>query len=108
MKYSPPGSPIRFHVERRQEQVVFVVADRGCGIPEADQPNLFSAFHRGRNVGHVAGTGLGLVIVRRCVDLHGGTIRFTSPPGEGTTFTVELPLPPAPVPNPSIPAPGEA
>jgi signal transduction histidine kinase len=53
---------------------------------------LFEAFHRGSNVRQIPGTGLGLLIVRRCVELHGGEIQFQSVEGEGTTFTVRLPL----------------
>jgi len=65
---------------------------QGCGIPEADQKRLFQAFHRGANVRQISGTGLGLLIVRRCVTLHGGEIEFESVEGHGTTFTVRLPL----------------
>jgi signal transduction histidine kinase len=68
------------------------VIDRGRGILDADRVRLFRAFYRGRNVGEVAGTGLGLVIVKRCVDLHGGRIRCESREGEGATFIVTLPL----------------
>jgi signal transduction histidine kinase len=53
---------------------------------------LFQAFHRASNVRHVPGTGLGLVIVQRSVALHGGRISFESAEGQGTTFTVRLPL----------------
>lgn len=92
VKYSPPGSPVWFRVRREGSEAVFEVADRGCGIPEADQRRLFQSFHRGSNVGNRSGTGLGLVIVKRCVDRHGGTVGLVSREGEGTTFTVRLPL----------------
>lgn len=92
VKYSPPGTPVAFHVERAGAQAVCVVRDRGIGIPEADLGRLFSAFHRGRNVGQVSGSGLGLVIVKRCVELHGGTLQVDSRVGEGTTVTVRLPV----------------
>jgi signal transduction histidine kinase len=71
---------------------VFEVIDRGIGIPDADREWLFNAFHRGRNVGQRPGSGLGLVIVKRCVELHHGRISVKSSLGEGTTFTVRLPV----------------
>jgi len=92
VKYSAPGTPVGFRIERENHQAVCRVRDRGIGIPEADLRRLFSAFHRGRNVGQVPGSGLGLVIVKRCVELHGGSIRVDSQVGEGTTVTVRLPV----------------
>ena len=92
IKYSPPDHPVEFRVARRGLDAEFVIRDRGCGIPEADQAQLFTAFYRGSNVAQKPGSGLGLVIVKRCVDLHGGTIRCASEEGVGTTFTVTLPL----------------
>jgi signal transduction histidine kinase len=91
-KYSPAGSPVEFQVRREDKQAIFTVRDRGIGIPEEDQPRMFEAFHRARNVAGVAGSGLGLLITKRCVELHGGTIGFQSRSGEGTTFTVTLPV----------------
>jgi len=70
---------------------MWVNRDQGIGIPEADTEWLFSPFHRGRNVHDRPGTGLGLVIVKRCVDLHGGTIQVLSKCGEGTVVSVRLP-----------------
>ena len=92
LKYSPADQRVDFVVERDGPTAVFRIADRGCGIPEADQKRLFEAFHRGSNVRQIPGTGLGLLIVRRCVELHGGEIQFESTEGRGTTFTVRLPL----------------
>lgn len=91
IKYSAEGSPVRLLLTREGNEAVFTVADRGLGIPEADQPRMFEAFHRASNVEHVSGTGLGLLIVRRCVDLHQGRIAFQSTVGEGTTFIVHIP-----------------
>ena len=71
---------------------VFQVRDQGIGIPESDAEQLFQTFHRGSNVGERPGSGLGLVIVKRCVELHGGTISLESRAGSGTTVTVRLPL----------------
>ena len=69
-----------------------VIRDQGIGIPEADRERLFNAFHRGHNVGDRPGTGLGLVIVKRCVDLHRGRIKVESKPRGGTIVTVTLPI----------------
>jgi PAS domain S-box-containing protein len=92
MKYSEAGQPVVLAVSRRGKQAIFRVADRGCGIPAADQARLFQAFHRASNVRQLPGTGLGLVIVKRSVALHGGEIEFESTEGKGTTFTVRLPM----------------
>ena len=92
VKYSPAGRKVAFRVQREGGDVVFEIEDQGIGIDPADHAHLFTAFHRGANVGHVAGTGLGLAIVKRCVTVHGGTISFTSAPGQGTSFTVRLPM----------------
>jgi signal transduction histidine kinase len=92
VKYSAPNQKVEFILRRRGLDAEFVVRDFGCGIPLTDQSRLFTAFYRGSNVGHTAGSGLGLVIAKRCVDLHGGSIRCESKPGTGTKFTVTLPL----------------
>ena len=92
VKYSPPGQPVGLLVKREGEDAVCRVIDHGCGIPEADQKRLFQAFHRGSNVRQIPGTGLGLLIVYRCVELHGGDIQFESQEGKGTTFHVYLPM----------------
>jgi len=91
VKYSEAGHAVRFDLTCDGADVVAAIRDRGIGIPEADQEWLFHAFHRGRNVGDRPGTGLGLVIVKRCLDLHGGKINVESKPGEGTAVTVRLP-----------------
>ena len=90
-KYSPDGSTVTIEMGCDDSQVVLRIQDQGIGIPAEDQPRLFEAFHRARNVGPVHGTGLGLAIVKQAVDLHGGTIMFESAVGTGTTFTVALP-----------------
>jgi signal transduction histidine kinase len=92
VKYSPPGQHVVFKANRSQANAVFVVCDAGIGIPEADRAKLFTAFHRASNVGQIRGTGLGLTIVKRCVDLHRGQISFATAEGKGTTFTVTVPL----------------
>lgn len=92
VKYSEPGAAVELNVMPDNLDLICVVRDRGIGIPEAEQSCLFSAFHRAANVGQRPGTGLGLVIVKRCVELHGGSIRLESRIGEGTTVTVRLPV----------------
>ena len=92
VKYSPEGAPVEFTARRDGEDAVFVVRDRGIGIPLADQPRLFEAFNRASNVGEIPGTGLGLLIVKRCVEMHHGVLTFDSREGEETTFTVRLRL----------------
>ena len=92
-KYSPIGSQVDFTIQQQEEQVIFEIADQGIGIPSEDQVHLFSSFHRGKNVGDLPGTGLGLNIVKKYVELHGGEISFTSHIGIGTTFKVIIPQP---------------
>lgn len=91
VKYSRPGIPVRLHYRKEGTAAVFDVADGGIGIPSFEQSEVFKPFRRGSNVGKVPGTGLGLTIVRKCVQQHGGRIDFVSNVGEGTTFTVWLP-----------------
>jgi len=92
VKYSEPGIAVDFNVTREGAEALFTIRDRGIGIPDCDQKRLFNAFQRGGNVGARHGTGLGLVIVKRCVDLHGGSLQLTSKIGEGTVATVRVPV----------------
>jgi len=92
VKYSPPGSPVRIAVTQEGDEAVLRVVDSGIGILPTDRAHLFEAFHRGGNTGQIPGTGLGLVIVKRSVELHGGSISCTSSEGRGTTFTIRLPV----------------
>jgi signal transduction histidine kinase len=92
VKYSPEGAQVEFKVHRDNGHAVFTVQDHGIGIPEADMSRLFEAFHRATNVGDIQGTGLGLLLVKRCVDLHLGTIDVDSKEGKGTTIKVRLPV----------------
>ncbi|MEB8347374.1 ATP-binding protein [Flavobacteriaceae bacterium KMM 6898] len=89
IKYSEADIDIKTKVEGRD--LVISVADKGIGIPIEDQKKIFSKYFRGRNAGHIAGTGLGLNIVFQYVQLLKGSIKFSSIPGKGTTFTVVLP-----------------
>ena len=90
IKYS--DGTVSFEAKCTGTEIVCAIRDEGIGIPEADQEWLFTAFHRGHNVDGRPGTGLGLVIVKRCVQLHGGKINVESKVGEGTAVTVRLPI----------------
>lgn len=91
IKYSPPDSEIDFTLHCDAKEARFQICDRGIGIPPEDRERLFETFHRGSNVGDITGTGLGLAVVKTCVDLHGGQIAVESEMGVGTRFTVILP-----------------
>jgi PAS domain S-box-containing protein len=92
IKYSPEGGEVHFGATVHAKEVEFQVVDRGIGLPEQDIPRLFETFFRASNSGKIPGTGLGLSIVQRAVELHGGRISVASELGQGTTFTVVLPL----------------
>jgi two-component system OmpR family sensor kinase len=99
--HTPPGTPVRLSTRIVDNLVRIEVHDDGPGIPKEDQPHVFERFWRGdRSRGRRSGSsGLGLSIVSSLVESHGGQIRVTSEPGQGTTFTVDLPLAdPDPVP----------
>jgi signal transduction histidine kinase len=94
VKYTPEGGRVTVATGRRGGQAVVSIQDTGIGIPEQDQPSLFTRFYRASNVAtsSISGTGLGLAIVRTIVDNHQGEIVLHSREGEGTTVTVGLPL----------------
>jgi signal transduction histidine kinase len=92
IKYSPQDSTIQFSLNCTSHEITFQVKDQGIGIPAEAQKNLYEPFHRAPNVGMIEGTGLGLAVVKRCVDLHRGKIFVESEVGIGTTVTVHLPL----------------
>lgn len=89
IKYTPDGGQIIFAAMRQGGEVLFTVADTGVGIRDEDQSDLFDRFQKlgpGRG-----GAGVGLALVKRFVDLHGGRVELESVPGEGTTVFVHLP-----------------
>ncbi|MSU59824.1 MAG: GAF domain-containing protein [Pedosphaera sp.] len=92
IKYSPAGGAVGLRIEQQGNNAILTVSDHGIGISEADARQLFQAFHRGGNVGQTPGSGLGLVIVKRCVELHRGRIAFDSRDRDGTSFVVVLPV----------------
>lgn len=92
VKYSPEGGLVEFTLGCAPTDVMMQIRDSGIGIPASDLAQLFETFHRASNVGLIPGTGLGLAIVKRSVDAHGGTIDVQSQVGQGTTFTITLPI----------------
>ena len=91
IKYSPDSDQVIFDLICQSSQAILRIQDFGIGIPPSEEDRLFDSFHRANNVGSIPGTGLGLPIVKRAVDLSGGTITMNSQVGMGTTFTVTLP-----------------
>jgi PAS domain S-box-containing protein len=92
------GRPIALRVEEEGARARVRVSDEGIGISPEWQRRVFERFERAVPAQHFGGLGLGLYITRQIVDAHGGTIAVDSAPGEGSTFTVELPREPAPAP----------
>jgi PAS domain S-box-containing protein len=92
VKYSAPGTTVSLLLAERDGQALIEVGDQGIGIPADDQARLFESFHRASNVGNRQGTGLGLVVVKKAVELHGGTIAIDSKVDAGTRISVRLPL----------------
>jgi len=91
IKYSGENSIIECSITQDESNTLFKIVDKGLGIPENEQKNLFERFFRASNVENIQGTGLGLNIVRRYVHLLNGTIGFESILGQGTTFFVSIP-----------------
>jgi signal transduction histidine kinase len=95
IKYSPRGGAIEVVIEVDGSDAVLSVKDRGEGIPQVDLPHIFERFRRGGNVeGRIPGTGIGLAGVHRIVEQHTGSMSVQSEVGQGTTFTIRLPLAP--------------
>ena len=91
-KYSPDGGDVILKVEYGNGKIILNVSDQGIGIPKDELQYLFEPFHRAKNTTEIHGTGLGLSIVKRSVQIHQGDIKVDSKLGEGTSFTVILPI----------------
>lgn len=91
IKYSPDDGKIELSTSNGKESIISI-KDHGIGIPLNDQKRLFERFHRAENATNIQGTGLGLHIVKKYVELLDGTITFESKEGEGSVFRVSLPL----------------
>jgi signal transduction histidine kinase len=93
MKFTPAGGEILLRIDRDADWAVLSVEDHGVGIPDADLPHVFERYWRGSNVtGRISGSGLGLSGARGIVEQHGGTISVQTAEGQGSTFTLRLPL----------------
>lgn len=90
-KYSDQGKPIQVSCNKEGNTVIFSIRDEGIGIPQEDQKHMFDRFFRASNAGNVQGTGLGLNIVKRYVELLGGRISFVSEYRKGSIFTIRIP-----------------
>ncbi|TDL41125.1 PAS domain-containing sensor histidine kinase [Arthrobacter nitrophenolicus] len=97
IKYSQAGDTVTIRAWETPENVSFSVTDTGIGISQTDLPKIFTRYFRSNSVRESAipGVGLGLGIVKRIVENHGGSITASSMPGSGSTFTVTLPKGPA-------------
>ncbi len=94
IKYSPEKSKILVTSEESDGKIIIQIADQGLGIPADELPNIFTKFFRSKNAksSPIKGSGLGLYLAKYFIELHNGQITVESSPGEGSTFTVELPL----------------
>lgn len=94
VKFTPVGGKITMTSRLESDHVCISVKNTGMGIPQDELPLLFSEFRRLKGTGKVDGTGLGLFIVKTIVEAHGGTVNVESKEGEGTTFSIRLPIRP--------------
>ena len=92
LKYTPPPGDVWLGTQVAGNEVLITVRDTGLGIPAGDLPHVFDRFYRGRNASAASGTGLGLAIGQWIAGQHGGRIDSASTPGEGSSFTIHLPL----------------
>jgi two-component system sensor histidine kinase KdpD len=104
-KYSPGESPIRLFARREGATVVIGVQDHGRGIPVSEQQRVFQKFVRGDEAKRagIRGVGVGLALVKRIAEAHGGRVRLTSAVGAGSTFTLVLPVIDSQLPTPNSP-----
>ena len=98
IKYSPEQKAITVSVRRELERVLLSVSDRGMGIPRSEHRRIFEKFYRVETslVHTTKGSGLGLALVQHITEAHGGHVELSSTPGEGSTFTLSLPVPAEP------------
>lgn len=92
VKHSPPGGVIHVNIQTADKYITVAIADQGDGMTEEVQKHIFEKFYQGDNSRKAEGSGLGLSLVKRIVELCSGTVTVRSAPGQGATFTVTLPL----------------
>jgi signal transduction histidine kinase len=92
MKFSPENSEVIVQAFTGSDSLKIEVIDNGMGIPYEDLKHMFSSFFRAQNVTNIQGTGLGLHIVKRYVELLNGRVQLNSELGKGTTVTMDLPF----------------
>lgn len=90
-KYGPPDRPVRLRLAGSAGRFTIEVEDEGVGIPASEIPYIFQPFHRATNVRHFKGTGIGLYVLRKCVEVCSGQVEVRSVEGQGTVFRVTLP-----------------
>lgn len=90
VKFTEAGGTIRVECRKNDDEIVVTVADNGCGIPETALPHIFDKFYQADSSHATKGNGLGLSLVKRIVELCGGSISVFSKVGEGTEFVVKL------------------
>ncbi|MFD2261370.1 ATP-binding protein [Lacibacterium aquatile] len=92
LKYSPPGEPVTVTAGSHEDDVLISVIDRGVGIPETERDRILGRFYRASNVAMTPGTGVGLYFVDQIVRMHSGMLDVDSRLGEGSRFTIRLPI----------------
>jgi PAS domain S-box-containing protein len=92
IKYSDEKGEIIINIQVENDTIIFKISDNGIGIPEEEQKYLFDRFYRAKNALNIQGTGIGLNIIKKYIELIGGNITFTSKINHGTTFIVSLPI----------------
>jgi signal transduction histidine kinase len=93
-KFSSEDSEIRIFHEKQENKLMIKIMDDGIGVPKNEQAKIFEKFYRGRSAQNhsITGTGLGLTIVKKIIEDHGGEILVESEPGRGSAFTILLPI----------------
>jgi PAS domain S-box-containing protein len=92
VKFNNNDNIVTLNVEKKSENIIFEIKDKGMGIAESDLDDIFEMFYRGKNTNTVHGAGIGLAITKKSIDLLGGTIQIKSKENIGTTVTFAIPL----------------